>query len=229
MPDSSLSVKFFNSLDGGAPTLSGAPGAMITLLKACLLHGFNSKPCNKVEAIGNEIKLFIGDGHGFKFPDIILLSLFSPDDINKEFRVKSSGSDWIIVESDIPIAASQSSYVKRAPAGWLSQTIANNKEAFFIQNDGYFASAVWVFDDTNTVSNWNSALFQKTKIDTYDSIDGGGVVSGKWGGNDLWFIKSRSDTASTGGMVAGAARPWTIIADSKFVYLLVDVRGVLRG
>ena len=74
----STSVKHFRSNMTGAPTLNGVAGALIGVLDACLVNGFNLKTIDSLAVAAGVATASVGGGHGYEPDTVVLIAGATP-------------------------------------------------------------------------------------------------------------------------------------------------------
>lgn len=216
-----IPVKFMSSRrSAGAPVLNGTTGSMVTLLKACLVNGFNSKSVISLSVAGTVATLQV-TGHGFLEDEVVLLSGWNEPVFNGEFRVKAgplTDSFTIDVGSGAPASGSGAGSVCYAPLGW-EETFTNDssKSVFRSKDVTGTRYSLRVVDDGSSATTRNggarNAYFGMCEkvvgLDTFDRQRQASV--------------QKSQTADT------TARPWFIVGDGKRFYLGVEWSAAFPG
>lgn len=210
------SVKFFSSTQAGAPVLDGAAGSLLNVLDACLITGFGATPVRAASFASGVVTLTLDGGHVFKVSDVVALSGFTPSEVNVEFRITSRTETTVSFTSDKAVGFVAGASIKRAALGWESTTLSTNVKVFNQKNKSKFFS----YYEVNDTNQWSSSPFIRAQVRAFD-IFSGGALSSLWG--TYYIAKSRSNVSSIG-YVAGSARPWVVIGDGEFVYVLTDIR-----
>ncbi|MGS0465884.1 hypothetical protein ACU8V3_00840 [Cobetia marina] len=128
-------VKWFSSDMGGSPENGDQYGALIELLKACLVTGFNTKPIASLtyDSATQQATASVGSGHGYLKWQVIAISGADQAGYNGEHRVTAIGSDWVRFALDAAPAATEATgemiEIKTAPVGgW--ELVAEDAETF---------------------------------------------------------------------------------------------------
>ncbi|MCK8068072.1 hypothetical protein [Cobetia sp. 1CM21F] len=217
-------VKWFSSDMGGSPTGSDEAGALIDLLKACLITGFNTSPLTSLafDSSTGLVTAEIGQGHGFLKHQLISISGADQDQFNGEFRITEAGGTWVAFAPDAaPISATATGElmeIKAAPiGGWevvledsernrimlRSTNTRSNGLMLHVQNDHW---------DDGSYDNWSDAsssaypqrgakvkiVTDHTDIDTYLTLS-----------EARWPIGW--DYSSDG-------REWSLVGDDRLFY-----------
>lgn len=125
-----IGQKYFISTDAGAPAVNSSAGSLSSFLRACMVDGFNLKPCSSVSMDYGVASVNIGFGHGFEAGRVIALNGASPSSVNGEYEIKSVTSDSILFKVDIDVASVASADVRFAPLGWKIIPSSDEKLVF---------------------------------------------------------------------------------------------------
>lgn len=128
----SCPVKLFSSNDLNAPKLSGTVGALIPLLDACLITGYNVQPVNKLLIVAGVATATTNAIHGFKVGDVVALSGATDEGLNTEFVVTAADNNNFSfkVDGSPTSPATGSISAKKAAAGWSKPFSGANKAVY---------------------------------------------------------------------------------------------------
>lgn len=207
----STSVKYFHSAMAGAPVLSGTAGALIAVLDACLVNGFNVKAVDTLTVASGVATATIGLGIGaFEADTVALVSGATPSGLNGQKRILTVDTVTNTVTFDATGISDQTATgtisIKMAPAGWEKQFTGTNLAAYRSADPASTQAALRV-DDTAE---------QNARVVGYESMSDVNTgtrpfpTSAQASGG-LWWPKASAATATP--------RAWTVIADSKTIYL----------
>lgn len=193
-------VKWFASDQAGAPACSGQVGAMLSILDACLVNGFNLLTLDSI-VVASNVATGTKASHGYKLHQVITIAGASPAGLNGEWRVTGIATNTFTFATTgiSDQTATGTISAKASPAGWLKPYTGTNKAAWRSQNSGSSQALLRVDD---TVGLYSTA----TGYETMSDIDTGTNSFGPH-----YFKKS--DAASA------AARPWVLVADDRGFYL----------
>lgn len=201
-------VKHFHSAMPGAPTLSGTAGSLIAVLDACLVNGFGLKTADSVVVSGGIATATFSTGHSFE-PDVIALAAgATPAGLNGEKRVLTTSTNTITFDATgiADGTATGTITFKLAPAGWAKAFSGTNLTAYR-SNDVTGTRMFLRVDDTGTtnarVVGYESMSDVNTGVRAFP-------LAAQLSGGGYW------PKASAAG---AAARAWTVIADSRSVWL----------
>lgn len=207
----STSVFHFMSTDTGAPVLTGAAGAMIDMLYACLVTGYNPKTPTSITRDGAIVTVTFASAHGFRLDQILKISGADQSDYNGVHRIDYVDTLTLRFELDsgvTPTTPATGTFETRvAPAGWERPYTGTNLAAFRSADvDG--TQFCLYSDDTNLDTRRTRLKGYESMVDIstryspfpYSSDDN------SW----VWWYKY-SDTTTT--------VPWVIVADSRMFYI----------
>lgn len=199
-------VRYYHSGMAGAPALTGAAGALIAVLDACLVNGWDSKVLNTLVVSGGIATATISAGHSYGVGDVIRVAGASPAALNGDWRLAEvTGSTAVWSVAGLGIAdgsASGTMTAMRAPAGWEKIFSAPGRAAYRSLTYSSHYGLVLYVDDTGTTTARTWACASMSDIDTpagrfpLDAQQTGG----------LWWGKAHNTTG---------ARFWSIAADDR--------------
>ena len=205
----STSVKYFHSAMSGAPVLNGTAGSLIAVLDDCLVDGFNLKSVDTLAVSGGVATATISTGIGaFEADTVALIAGATPAGLNGEKRIISTTSNTITFDATgiADQTATGTITAKLAPAGWEKQFSGTNLAAY---RSGDVAS-------TRAVLRVDDSSAQNARVVGYESMTDINTGTGPFptsaqASSGLWWPKANAANAT--------ARGWTVIADSKTVYV----------
>ena len=201
-------VKYFHSALTGAPTLNGVAGSLIAVLDACLVDGFGLKTADSVTVSGGIATATFSTGHSFE-PDVIaLVAGATPAGLNGEKRVLTTATNVITFDatSIADGAATGAITVKLAPAGWAKAFSGTNLAAYRSQD----VTGTRLFlrvDDTGTT---NARVVGYESMSDVNTGLRGFPLPPQVAGGGYW---------PKANAVNATARAWTVIADTKTVWV----------
>lgn len=204
-------IKLFSSTDTGAPVLSGTTSALIALLDACLISGYNVKGIDSLTWTNGLATATCNSGHGYAVGDIIQIEGASNSLFNSQWQVKSvttSNFTFNVPGSEIASPVGGTKTVRKAPAGWV-KSYAGTSTAAYISSDSSSGKLPLRVDDSDPCF---------TRVRGYESLSDIDNGTGPWptltqSSTGLTWLKSDSEDVSS--------REWTLIADDRFFYLAV--------
>lgn len=223
MPD--LSVRVFQSTDSGAPALSGTAGALITLLDACLVHGYAAggatMTLDSLTVTGN-VATATKNPHGLTMlgavGPVVRIAGATPAALNGDWRVTVTGAaTFTFATTGIADGTATGTITaKRAPLGFSKAYAGTNKAAY--QADDLLSSRMFLRIDDAGISS-AAAYARVVGYEAMTDIDAGTKpfpTEAQQSGGGYWH-KSNAANAT--------ARPWMIVGDSQGFYLLVQQDG----
>jgi len=185
-----------------APQLSGQAGALISVLDACLVTGFNSKSVASITVAANVATVTTTTNHNLAEGDNIVISGAAEAAFNNEFSVKASTSSTTFTMDCVTglTAATGTITLKIAPLGW-EKVFAGTNLAVYRSTDPAATRLYLRVNDTTTTH---------ATVAMYETMSD--VNSGTGKSADLYWTKSDAASAAT--------RPWTLFGDSKRFYFL---------
>lgn len=205
----SYPVKWFDSTMGGAPVLSGTAGAMIALLDACLVNGFNVLTPTSITVSGGIATVVYSTTHGYLQHQVIAVSGATPAELNGEKRVLSVVDINTLTFDATGIAdatATGTISTKAAPLGWEKVFSGTNK-AVYRSTDVTSTRLDLRVDDTGTKNALARGYEAMTDVDT-----GTGPFPTAAQMTDGWYWR-KSNTANS------AARRWRLFGDAFLFHL----------
>lgn len=204
----STTVKHFHSAMTGAPTLSGTAGSLIAVLDACLTDGFGLKTADSVVVSGGIATANFSTGHSFE-PDVIaLFAGATPAGLNGEKRVLTTSTNTVTFDATgiSDQTATGTITAKLAPVGWEKPFSGTNLAVYRSQDVTGTLMSLRV-DDTGTT---NARVVGYESMSDANTGTGPFPTSAQISGGGYW---PKANTAGA------TARAWTVIADSRFVYV----------
>ena len=202
----------FMSNEQGAPTLNNAAGSLISVLKACLVTGFNNVGITSVTIAGNVATVVTTANHGLTVGQRATVAGVSITAANGDKTVASVPNvttfTYPCVNSDVsegPVSAS----VKRTPLGWVEQFSKTNVSMFKSSDPAAYGQSLRVDDTSTTTGARVIGVENPTGIDTWtDKFP----LETQMAGGGYWMK----------GAYTAAAKAWCIVGDERFFYFLVE-------
>lgn len=218
-------VKWFSSDMPGAPELTSAPGSLISLLDACLVNGWGLAALDSLtyDSETGTATGTVATGHAFTDYQVIEISGADQAEFNGAHRIVSRTTTTFTFEVSEPgvSAATGTLSVKIAPAGWL-RLFDNGQGTRVVYKPGNEAttSCIYCFDDTNTLSGWNSNgasafIFPSESATAVDAL---GPLFQKHPENTSTRGVIRKDNSNNGSTPCS----WALVADARLAYLYID-------
>lgn len=201
-------VKHFHSGMAAAPVLNGSAGALLAVLDACLVTGFNLLILDSL-AITDGVLTGTKAGHGFKVDQVIMISGAGQTNLNGEWLITTTNSNSfsaaaIGIENTVGTGTISA---KAAPAGWEKAFAGVNKAVYRSlapESTGFYLRV----DDATAAYARVVGYESMTDIDTGV---GAFPTAAQVAGGAYWR-KSYGGTTTS--------RDWTLIADDKAFYII---------
>lgn len=210
-------VKTFDSTMSGAPVLSGTAGALINVVKTCLVDGFGAGAVQALSVAGGVATATYATSHPFRVGSVALIAGATPAALNGQKLVLSTTSTTITFDATgvADGAASGSITSQLASAGWSQVFSGTNLSALKPS----------VVEATGCVLRINDAGTTNARVRAFESMSDintglGPTPMDSQVNGGLWWPKSNA--------ASSAARPWVLVADARGFYLGVDVQGTGR-
>ena len=202
------SVKHFRSNMTGAPTLNGVAGALIGVLDACLVNGFNLKTIDSLTVAAGVATASVGGGHGYEPETVVLIAGASPAGLNGAKRILSTTTNtFTFAAAGLgDQTATGAITAKLAPAGWEKVFSGTNK-AVYRSLDVTGTRMYLRVDDT--AAQFARVVGYEAMTDVDTGVNRFPTEAQRSGG--FWWCKASNATAT--------ARGWTLFADSRTFYL----------
>lgn len=207
---STLPVKFYDSLDSGAPTVAGQAGNLITLLDACLVNGYNANTILSITRNGSTATVSFSTAHGYRstIPQVIAISGADQSEYNGEFFIGNvTANTFDITITGTPATpATGSIFAKVASLNWTKVFSGTNKAVY--KSDDPINPTLYIrVDDTTTNYAEVRGYESMTDVDT-----GTGMFPLLSQQTYSRIYKSTTSDATL--------RPWRLFGDTSIVYLL---------
>jgi hypothetical protein len=209
------SVKFFSSMMANPPVLSGAAGAGIGLLDACLKDGFDTKSATITVASGVATVAWSGVHSCLKESVIQVIGVTGGmTALNGEQKVtsKPSGTSCTFATAVADGVATGTITIKMAPLGWLKPFSGTNLAVYQSQSILSPKHLLRV-DDTSTT------LMRVIGYETMSDVNtglGAFPTNAQVGGGSMW--PKRQSASATG-------VPWILVGDDRMFYLVISPYG----
>ena len=204
----------FMSNEQGAPTLNNAAGSLISVLKACLVTGFNNVGITSVTIAGNVATVVTNANHGLAVGHRATVAGVSITAANGDKTVASVPNvttfTYPCVNADVsesPVSAS----VKRTPLGWIEQFSKTNVSMFKSGDPAAYGQSLRV-DDTDTTGLSGGRVFAVENPTSIDAWSDKFPTEAQMPGGFYWPRSANNTTA----------KAWCIVGDERFFYILVQ-------
>ena len=201
------SVKHFTSAMTAAPALSGTAGALINILDACLVTGFDAKSATSLVVASGVATLSFTGTHSATVDSVIFVENASVGLLNGEQRVTSVAAGVVRFATAAANGTTTGAVTfKMAPAGWAKTFTGVNLAA-------YKSLSV---EATGCLLRVDDMAAQFGRVRGFESMADIATGSGlfpsavQFAAPGLWWSKSNAADAT--------ARPWVIFADDRGVY-----------
>jgi hypothetical protein len=205
-------IKWYQSNQTGAPQLSGQDGALMAVLNACLLNGYNLRTLTKITRVGNVATAQADAGHGFRNGDTVRIdgaveAAYNGDKVIRNVTTNTFDFD---VTGDPASPASGTITAKIAPLDWTSPYTAAGK-AVYRSKDPASCGVYLRVDETAMPGNPDYGAGFRTAVvqmwETMADVDNGTGMA------QVFWRKGQNESTT--------ARPWVLIGDSKRFWLCV--------
>ena len=205
-----LPVKWFSSSMAGAPACSGSAGALIAVLDACLVDGFNLRTLSSLVVAGN-IATATSAAHGLILDQVVLITGATPSALNGEWRVAYVDTNTFTFATTgiTDGTATGTIAVKAASAGWQKAFSGANKAAY--RSMDVAGTRLYLrLDDSSAQIAAAVGYEEMTNVDTGSGL----FPTSAQSATGITWRKS-DDTSSAG-------RRWLAFSDSRFVHLFIE-------
>lgn len=205
------SVKHFRNDMVNAPVLSGTAGALIALLDAVLVNGFDLKTASSLTVAGGVATLAFSGAHSAMVDSVIVVSGAAPAALNGEQKVTAIAGGVVRFATAVADQSAAGTIAfKLAPLGW-SKIFGAGNFAAYKSNDVAATGMVLRVDDTGTTS---------ARVVGYESMSDINNGIGPFptpvqsAGGAYWMKSSVANGTRVG---------WTLIGDSRFFALHASI------
>lgn len=203
------SVKHFHNVMVGAPVLSGTAGALIAVLDACLVTGFDTKSATSLVVAGGVATLSFSGSHSATVDSVVLVAGSSIAALNGEQKVTAIGAGVVrFATAEADATASGTITFKMAPVGWAKVFSGTNLAAYKSADPASTGMCVRV-DDAGTTSARVVGYESMSDINTGIGLF---PTAAQMAGGGYWN-KSNSANAT--------AVKWNLTGDTRGFYLSV--------
>lgn len=212
-----MTVIHYTSDEAGAPTLNNAAGALLAVLDACLVNGFNSKSCTISVTAG--VATVTAAAHGYVTPRKVLIEGATPAGLNGVKEILSVATNTYTFDATgiADGAATGTITCKRAPLGWSIAYTGTNKRIYARTAVESTAMMLRVLDTAASPASTSGArafgVESASGIDTYTGQfpTNTQIADGQW-----WEKGPNSATAKF----------WILVGDERLFYLFVRTGAV---
>lgn len=201
----------FESTDAGAPSLNNAAGALIALLDACLINGYNSKSVTSI-TVSAGVATVVCTAHLFSanYGKIIAISGATPAGLNISTRITDVTTNGFKYPCPgvADGVATGTIVAKYAPVGWTKPFSATNK-AMYKRGDILASNCMLRVDDTAVGQSARCLMVQgATDLDIY--YNAGPLVAQVTDGLGYHCIKGYNNATPT---------EWVLVSDGLIMFL----------
>ena len=207
-------IFYYNSTQTGAPVLSGAPGALKTLLQTCLVTGFGAGSATGITVASGVATVSFSGAHPYIVDGPIAVAGATPAALNGNKTVTAITTNSVqFAAPGVPDGAATGTITTKVPgAGW-QEMFAGTANLLVLKPTAVEATGMLLrVDDTGTTN---------ARVRAYESMSEGNTGVGPSpldaqvnGGG--WWPKSNAS--------GSAARPWFLVADARGFHLFIDVQ-----
>lgn len=214
-------VVWFDSSETGAPVLNNAAGALIAVLDACLVNGFNTKSITSLVVAGG-VATATCAAHGFSgtYGKDLLLEGATPAGLNgrKALTYVDTNTFKFDATGISDQTATGTITAKRDPVGWVKQYAGTNK-AIYKRGDVTATSMMLRVVDTAAApaTTTDARVFMVETATDVDTYTGQAPTQAQLADGQYWNKGANTATA----------KQWSLVSDSKFFYLWTQYGTVL--
>lgn len=202
----------FKSTDQGAPVLNNAAGALISVLDACLVTGFNSLGVTSLQVVSNVCTATTSANHGYQVGQRVTVAGASTSILNGDKTILATPTvttfTFAVTQADGSEAPGSGS-VKRTPLGWAKEFSGTNKAVYKMTDVASYGQRLRVDDTTGGLDARVIGVENPTTVDAYGDAF---PTNAQMAGGGYW---SRGGNNTT-------AKFWAIVGDERFFYYIVE-------
>lgn len=239
-------TKFFYSTMKGAPNLASEWGSLLSVLKGCLLNGFNEQQVSSVSITDGIATVTLGSNHGFIEHQVVAVSGADQAEFNTEYRVMAVTTTTITVKAPVITSATGTMIIKTAPMGWTEKFTGTNKSVFAAKDTtknrfvlrvdnslpvgydtawGKFAR-ITIAESMSDIDTFTGAKAPTSPTNLNTNEQGNGVTgdSGIYGWAK-WYhgVETKSYLKESGSSGQSASLEWEIVGDDSSLYLFIKI------
>lgn len=223
-----MTTKFFHSNMAGAPALTGAAGAGIAILDACLINGFGLVSIDSLVIAGGVGTLTRSAGITFERDAVVLIAGVTGGAAaaNGDRRILSVTTTTATIDCTgiADQTATGTITAKMAPVGWAKEFAGTNVAVYKMTDVASLGMRLRVDDTATTVMR---VVGYETMADV-NTGTGPFPTAAQVSGGGYW---------EKSGAAGATARNWCVVADERALYwwsvpnatTAVTSQGVLRG
>lgn len=216
-------IVYYDSSQTGAPVLNNANGALVGLLDACLVNGFNSKSVTSI-VVASGIATVTVSAHGYVAGAGRMLDLagvtggptgFALLNGRKKVLTIGSANTFTVDATGVsPGTATGTITCKVSPLGWVKQYSGTNK-AMYRRSDVAATAMLLRIDDTGAgiaAATYARALMVETASDV-DTYTGPAPTVAQLAGPGQYWSK---------GANSAGAKNWVLVGDGRTFYFFSE-------
>ncbi len=205
-------IKYYQSAQNGAPTLSGQNGSLISVLDAILVNGYGQVSITSITRSGTTATVTTTSAHLMLSGDVAAIAGANETDYNGEFVITVTGaSTFTITVANSPATpATGTITVKRAPAGFTKVYSGTNKAVYRSNDVTGLRHYLQVIDAGTTTGGAKEA--QVRAFITMSDVDTGIEPFPTVAQSSFGVLCHKSNA------INGTSRPWKLITDGKTFY-----------
>lgn len=205
-------VVYYSSTDAGAPTLNNAAGSMISVLDACLVNGYGSKPVTSIVVAGG-VATVTCSAHGFTDQSVQEVAGSTPAALNGRKLVTVTGSNTFTFPAPgVPDGAATGAITAKRPGlGWIKQFAGGATKAVYKRTDPAATAMVLRVADTGAGTYDTANFSEVTMFESMTSVDTGSDPTPSAHGQ-VWCKGPNS----------AAAKRWVLVGDSRTFYFFSE-------
>lgn len=240
-------TKFYYSTMKGAPNLASEWGSLLSVLKGCLLNGFNEQQVSSVVIADGIATITLGSNHGFIEHQVVSISGADQAAFNEDYRVISVTATTITVKAPAITSVTGTVLIKTAAMGWTEKFTGTNKSVFAAKDTtknrfvlrvdnslpkGYTTTwakfaRVTIAENMTGIDNFSSFAKAPTSPTYVNTNEVGGTGSGaaKIYGWAKWYHGVETDPYLIEQSTAGqnTSLEWEIVGDDSCFYFWVKI------
>lgn len=202
----------FRSIDQGAPVLNNAAGAMISVLDACLVTGFNTLNVTSLVVASNICTVTTAVAHGLSVDQRMTIAGAATTSLNGDKTITAVPTTTTFTFSVTQANTSEtpgSCTAKRTSLGWVKEYTGTNKAIYKMSDVQSYGQMLRVEDSSVGIDARIFGVESATSVDSYTD-------------------KFPTEAQTAGGMYvtkgANSTTPkfWAIIGDGRFFYMVTE-------
>lgn len=207
-------IVWYDDTETGAPVLNNAAGALIALLDALLVTGFNSQTLTSVSVTGG-VATVTKAGHGYTTARMLDIAGAGTALVNgrKLVTVTSSSTFTFPAAGVADGTISGTITAKRSPLGWARTHSGGATVGMYSRTDSAATAMSLRVDDSSGVQSYPCARVVMVEsfsdVNTYSNPT---PTAAQISGGQYWMKGANSS----------AAKPWLLVGDGRTFWLFLD-------